>query len=74
MRSRWTAFTNTGHRLLLCLPLLLTFVPFVPHAALGKGGTNVHEPLPASRTAVPTYQPTFQAKASRGEDVLQKET
>ena len=23
MRSRWTVFANTGHRLLLCQPLLL---------------------------------------------------
>jgi len=56
MRSRWTVFTNNGHRLLLCLPPLLIFGPFAPDDALGKGGTNFHESLP--RSAFPTYQPT----------------
>ena len=45
MRSGWTAFTNTGLRLLLCLPLLSIFVLFVPDDTLGKGGTNIHEGL-----------------------------
>jgi hypothetical protein len=59
MRSGWTAFTNTGLRLLLCLPLLLIFAPFVPGDALGKGGTNMHERLSASPAAIPTYEPTL---------------
>jgi hypothetical protein len=56
MRSGWTASTNAGHRLLLCVPLLLIFGPFAPDDALGKGGTNFHESLPHS--AFPTDQPT----------------
>ena len=59
MRSGWTAFTNTGLRLLLCLPLLSIFVLFVPDDTLGKGGTNIHEGLAGSRAAVPTYEPTL---------------
>jgi hypothetical protein len=41
MRSRWAAFTNNGHRLLLCLPPLLIFGSFAPDDALGKG-SNYH--------------------------------
>jgi hypothetical protein len=46
---------NIALRLLLCLPLLLFFVPFMPVEALGKGGTNMHE-LANTRATVPTYQ------------------
>jgi hypothetical protein len=56
--QRWTAFTNTGLRLLLRLPLLLLFLPFMPVEALGKGGTNMHE-LANTRHGVPTYQSPF---------------
>jgi hypothetical protein len=64
MRPRWTAFTNTGHRLLLCLPLLLIFVPFVPDDAPGKGGgpLTLHQPF----TAVPTYQQTLPSEGFGG--------
>ena len=55
MKSGWTASTNTAHRLLFCLPLALIFRSFVPSDTLGKGGTNMHEGLPGSRAAVPTY-------------------
>ena len=40
---RTCAGSNTVRRLLLCLPLLLTLMPFIPGEALGKGGTNMHE-------------------------------
>jgi hypothetical protein len=43
---------------LLCLPLLLIFVPLAPVDALGKGGTNMHE-LANTRATVPTYQSPF---------------
>ena len=66
MRSGWTAFTNTGLRLLLCLPLLSIFVLFVPDDTLGKGGTNMHEGLPGSRAAVPTYEPTLPSEGFGG--------
>ena len=55
MRSDRTASTNTAHRFLLYLRRLLIFVSFVPGETLGKGGTNMHEGLPGSRAAVPTY-------------------
>ena len=66
MRSGWTAFTNTGLKLLLCLPLLSIFVLFVPDDTLGKGGTNMHEGLAGSRAAVPTYEPTLPSEGFGG--------
>ena len=65
IRLRWTAFTNTclRLRLLLRLPLLLIFLPFMPVEALGKGGTNMHE-LANTRATVP--QSPFPSDGSVG--------
>ena len=55
-------------RLLFCFPLLLIFVPFVADDALGKDGgpLTLHQPFPASRTAVPAYQPTLPSEGFGG--------
>jgi hypothetical protein len=61
MRSGRRAFTP-GHQVLFCLMLLLIFVALSPNAGLCNGGTNLHEPLPASETAVSVDQITSPKK------------
>ena len=66
MSSRINLSREIVCRLLLLLLLPLIFAPFGSGDAWGKGGTNMHEGLPASHAGMHTYESILPSQSPRG--------